>query len=98
MMSESDQIKTSKRIREAPAGYQESGCVGYPLAGVTPGALQLNSYVISAMILTNHIQIRKTRKLTARDLLCHIRTFGPEPESSQSVRVLLQLNSRISTQ
>ena len=30
---ESDQTKTSKRIREVPAGYyQGSGCVGYPRA------------------------------------------------------------------
>jgi hypothetical protein len=40
MMSESDQTKTSKRIREVPAGHQGSGCVGCPRA---PRALALEA-------------------------------------------------------
>ena len=80
MMSESDQTKTSKRIREVPAGHQGSGCVGCPRA---PRALALgarhdniityNDSSVRKMIHRLH-KIRKLRKQTCRLL----RTFGPQ--------------------
>ena len=70
----------SKRANESgrsPLGTKglaasAESAIPWPLAGVTPGALQLNCYVISAMILMNHIQHDAKHEAYAPDPGCDL--------------------------
>ena len=77
MMSESDQTKTSKRIREVPAGHQGSGCVGCPRA---PRALALGArrrHDKSSWSQKNDSSVTQNTQVTQTDLQALTHVWAP---------------------